>query len=190
MPSTQCSGTMVHRGAWIYCCADAPGDPVIGNVLGGTQAIDVGRRLFTILQIVVLTAMLVFIGSLAVNHGSSESSLGRDLQRRGVHTVGIVTATELSNHDYFSYSFTIEGWHYSGDTTAFTSGQTVLASQLHVGQNIPVIYDAKDPRRSCSCDVNLMASTAWSNDLAPLILLVVGAAVMVVTLLLRLRRRQ
>jgi hypothetical protein len=162
---------------------------VIGDAFGGTQIARVGRRLDTFLLIVALAAVLVPLGFLAVSNGSDESTLGHDLQSRGVRTVGTVTAAEPSNHDYFSYSFTVEGSHYSGNTTAFLSGQTVDASQLHVGQHIPVIYDANKPQRSCSCDVNLLTSTSWSNNLAPLLFVILGAAVMI-TLHTRRRKRQ
>ena len=153
---------------WIYSWGDAPGDPVIGDAFGGIQLPKVARRWFTILQTVALVGVSVFIVHFAVSVGSGESALGHDLQSHGVRTVGTVTAAEPSNHDSFSYSFTVDGSQYSGDTSSFRSGQTVNASQLHVGQHIPVIYDSRDPHQSCSCDVNLLTSTAWSSNLGPL----------------------
>jgi hypothetical protein len=174
----------------IYSWADALGDSVNGYGFGGIQLPKVAQRLFTILQIVVLAGVLVFIVFLAVSYGSGESALGHDLQSHGLHTVGTVTAAEPSSHDSFSYSYTVDGSQYSGDTASFQSGQTLDASQLHVGQQIPVIYDARDPQQSCSCDVHLLTSTAWSNNLAPLFLLIPGTGVVVVALLARQRKRQ
>jgi hypothetical protein len=120
------------------------GDPVIGDAFGGIGSTKVGRSSNPILPIVVLVAMLAFLGFIALSHGSSESSLGHDLQSHGIRTVGTVTAAEPSNHDYFSYSYMVNGSQYSGDTNSFTSAQTVDASQLQVGQHIAVTCDAKD----------------------------------------------
>lgn len=163
---------------------------MIGDAFGGNRPTKVGRSSNPILPIVGLVAMLAFLGFIALSHGSSESSLGHDLQSYGIRTVGTVTAAEPSNHDYFSYSYMVKGSQYSGDTNSFTSAQTVDASQLHVGQHIAVIYDAKDPQQSCSCDVNELASSAWSNDLFPLFIGIPVIAVLVIGLLIRHRKRQ
>jgi hypothetical protein len=161
---------------------------MIGDEEWGMQVAKVARRLFPILLVAVLAGMLVFFGSIAIGNGSSESRLGHDLKSRGVRTVGTVTAT--GEHDYFSYSFMVEGSQYSGNTNAFLAGQTLDAGQLHLGQHIPVIYDAKDPHRSCSCDVNLMTSTAWSGELFPLFFVIFGTVVVGVGMLSQWRRRQ
>jgi hypothetical protein len=161
---------------------------VIGDEEWGMQVAKVGRRLFPILLVAVLAGMLVFFASMAIGNGSGESTLGHDLKNRGVHTVGTVTAT--GEHDFFSYSFVVEGSHYSGNTNAFLAGQTVDAGQLHLGQHIPVIYDAKDPQRSCSCDVNLLTNTAWSGELFPLIFVIFGTVVVGVGMLTQWRKRQ
>jgi len=146
-------------------------------------------RWTNLILIVALVPILAFIVSLALSHGSSESSLGHDLQSHGVRATVTVTVTAAapSNHDYFAYGYMVEGSHYSGDTASFTSGQTVNASQLHFGEHIAVIYDANNPERSCSCDINLLASSAWSNDLGPLVIVIPGTAVMVFALLRRHR---
>jgi hypothetical protein len=139
---------------------------------------------------VVLVAMLAVLGFFSLRHGSSESSLGSDLQSHGIRTVGTVTAAEPSNHNYFSYSYMVKGLQYSGDTSSFTSAQTVDASELHVGQHIAVTYDAKDPQQSCSCDVNELASSAWANDLFPLFFAIPVVAALVIVLLVQNRKRQ
>ena len=177
-------------GAWIYSGIDALGDPVIGNASGGIGPKKVGRSSNPVLPLVALIAMLAFLGFISLRHGSSESSLGNDLQSHGIRTVGTVTAAEPSNHDYFSYSYMVKGRQYSGDTNAFTSAQTVDASQLRVGQHIAVIFDAKDPQQSCSCDVNELASSAWFNDLFPLVIAIPVIAALVIALLVRRKRQK
>jgi hypothetical protein len=162
---------------------------MISDAFGATVAAKV-RRSFGILQVVALVAILGLLGFLGLSYGSSESSLGHDLQSHGVRTVGTVTAAAPSNHDYFSYSYMVKGSQYSGDTTSFPSAQTVDASQLHVGQHIAVVYDARDPQQSCSCDVKELASSAFSNDLFPFFFAIPVVVSMVIVLIIRLRRNQ
>ena len=161
---------------------------MIGDEIWGMQVAKVGRRLFPVLLVALLAGMLVFFGSKAISNGSGESTLGHDLKSRGVHTVGTVTAT--GQHDYFSYSFMVDGSQYSGNTNAFLAGQTLDAGQLHLGQHIPVIYDANDPQRSCSCDVNLLTNTAWSGELVPLFFVILGTVAGGVGMLAQRRKRQ
>ena len=158
---------------------------MIGDAFGGTRPTNFGRSSNPILPIVALLAMLALLGFFALSHGSSESSLGHDLQSHGVRTVGTVTVADQSNHDHFEYSYTVKGLQYSGDSGSFTSAETEDASQYEVGQHIAVTYDAEDPHQSCSCDVDLLAGSAWSNDLAPLFF-----AVPVVALVIALRHRR
>lgn len=156
---------------------------------GGVGRPKVGRP-SSLLPIVALVAMLVFLGVIALRHGSSESALGHDLQSHGVRTVGTVTVADQSNHDHFEYGYTVKGSQYSGDSSSFTSAESEEASQYQVGQHIPVTYDAQDPEQSCSCDVNLLATSAWSNDLFPLFVAVPVIIALVIVLLVRRRRRQ
>jgi hypothetical protein len=141
-----------------------------------------------ILQIAAPIAIVLLLAVSALSIGSSESSLGHDLQSHGVRTVGTVTAAEPSNHDYFSYSYTVNGSKYPGDSNSFIS--TVDASQLHVGEHIAVVYDAENPRESCSCDVNELSSSARSNDLLPLFIAIPVITVYLFALLIRNRRHQ
>jgi hypothetical protein len=143
-----------------------------------------------ILPIVALVAMLVLLGFFALSHGSSESSLGQDLQRHGVRTVGNVTVADQSNHDHFGYSYTAKGSQYSGDSGSFTSAESQDASQYQVGQHIAVTYDAKGPKQSCSCDVDPLASSSWANDLFPLFFGIPVITALVILLLVRNRRLQ
>jgi hypothetical protein len=163
---------------------------VIGDAFGGTGPAKVGRSSNPILPIVALVAMLALLGFFALSHGSSESSLGHDLQNHGVRTFGTVTVADQSNHDHFEYSYTVKGSQYSGDSGSFTSAESQDASQYQVGQHIPVTYDAEDPQQSCSCDVDLLASSAWSNDLIPLFFAVPVVVGLVIVLLIRHRRHQ
>lgn len=133
--------------------------------------------------------MLVLLGFFAVTHGSNESSLGQDLQRHGVRTVGTVTVADQSNHDHFEYSYTVKGQQYSGDSNSFTSAESADASQYQVGQRIPVIYDSEDPTQSCSCDADLLASSSWANDLFPFLIGIPVVTALVIMLLVRNRRR-
>ncbi len=75
-------------------------------------------------------------------------------------------------------------------TVRFVSAQTVDADQLHVGQQISVIYNSKDPQQPCSCDVNELASSAWVNELIPVLVLIPVILVMVIVLLMRHRRQR
>ncbi len=134
--------------------------------------------------------MVVFLGITSLRAGSSESSLGRAPHSHGLPTVGIVTATEPSNHNYFSYRYSVNGTEYSDDDSSFVSAQTVDADQLHVGQQISVIYNSKDPQQPCSCDVNELASSAWVNELIPVLVLIPVILVMVIVLLMRHRRQR
>jgi hypothetical protein len=161
---------------------------VIGDVFGETGLARV-RRSFGTLQVVALVAVLGLLGFLGLSYGSSESSLGHHLQSHGLRTVGTVTAAAPSNHDYFAYSYTVKGSQYSGNTTSFPSAQTLDAGQLHVGQHIPVVYDAQDPQQSCSCDVNELATSAFSNDLSPFLFAIPVIGAMVIALILRLRKK-
>jgi Protein of unknown function (DUF3592) len=111
---------------------------------------------------VALVALLALLGFFALSHGSSESSLGHDLQNHGVRTVGTVTVADQSNHDHFEYSYTVKGSKHSGDSGSFTSAESEDASQYQVGQRIAVTYDAQEPTQSCSCDVDLLASSSWA----------------------------
>jgi hypothetical protein len=88
---------------------------------------------------------LAVLGYLALSHGASERSLGHELQTGGIPTVGTVTAAEPSNHHYFSYSYTVEGSQYSGDTNSFMSAQTVHASQLQVVSTSPLPMPPRTP---------------------------------------------
>jgi hypothetical protein len=137
---------------------------------------------------VALLAVLALLGFLS--HGSSESSLGHDLQAHGVRTVGTVTVADQSNHDHFEYRYTVKGSHYSGDSSSFTSAEAEDASQYQVGQHIAVTYDAENPQQSCSCDVDLLASSAWFNDLFPLLVAIPVIGIFVVALLVQHRKRQ
>jgi hypothetical protein len=134
--------------------------------------------------------MLGFLGFISLSHESSESSLGHDLQSHGIRTVGTVTVADQSNHDHFEYSYTVNGLRYSGDSGSFTSAEAEGASQYPVGQHIVVTYDAEDPRQSCSCDVELLASSARFNDLFPLLVATPVIAVMAIALLRRHRKNQ
>ncbi len=163
---------------------------MIGDAFRGTGPTKAGRSSNPILPIVALLAMLAFLGFLALSQGSSESSLGHDLQNHGVHTVGTVTVADQSNHDHFEYSYTVKGLQYSGDSGTFTSAEAEDASQYQVGQHIAVTYNAEDPQQSCSCDVDLLASSAWFNDLFPLLVAIPVIGVMVIALLMRHRRSQ
>lgn len=160
------------------------------DTFGGIGPPRLGRSSNPILPIVALVAMLGFLGFISLRHGSSESSLGHDLQDHGVRTIGTVTVADQSNHDHFEYSYTIKGSQYSGDSGSFTSAESEDASQYQVGQHIPVTYDAEDPQQSCSCDVDLLASSAWSNDLFPLFFAVPVVVGLVVVLLIRHRKGQ
>jgi hypothetical protein len=170
--------------------ADALGDLVIGDAFGGTGPTKVRRSSNPFLPIVALMVLLVFLGVISLMNGSSENSLGHDLQSHGVRTVGTVTVADQSNHDHFEYSYAVKGAQYSGDSGSFTSAESEDASQYQVGQHIAVTYDTEDPQQSCSCDVDLLASSAWSNDLFPLFFAVPVVVVMVVALLIRHRRHQ
>ena len=132
--------------------------------------------------------MLAYLGFLALSHGSSESSLGHDLQRHGVRTGGTVTVADQSNHDHFEYSYIVKGLQYSGDSGSFTSAEAEDASQYQVGQHIAVTYDAEDPQQSCSCDVDLLTSSAWFNDLFPLLVAIPVIGAIVIALLIRYRK--
>lgn len=143
-----------------------------------------------IAPIAALLAMLALLGFLALSHGSSENSLGHDLQIHGVRTVGIVTVADQSNHDHFEYSYTIMGLQYSGDSSSFTSAVAEDASQYQVGQRIAVTYSTKEPQQSCSCDVDLLASSAWFNDLFPLFVAIPAIGVFVIALLIQHRKRK
>jgi hypothetical protein len=157
---------------------------------GGLGRPKPGRSSHPILPIVALVALLAFLGFFALSHGSSESSLGQDLQGHGVRTVGTVTVADQSNHDHFEYSYTVEGSKYSGDSGSFSSAESEGASQYQVGQHIAVTYDAKDPMQSCSCDVDLLASSSWTNDLFPLFFGIPVIAALAVVVLVRNRRSQ
>jgi hypothetical protein len=187
-PSRRSRTPWIPRRLLNLFLSDALGDPMIGDEVWGTKVAEVGRRLLTIVLVVVPVAMIAFFGYLAVGNGSSESALGHDLKSRGVHTTGTVTA--IGDHDSFSYGFFVEGSHYSGNSADSGAGQTLHAGQLHVGQQIPVIYDAKDPQRSCSCDVNLLTKSAWSGELVPLSVVIIGTVAVEVTQLTRRRKRQ
>jgi len=149
-----------------------------------------GRSSNPILPIVALLAMLALLGFLALSHGSSESSLGHDLQIHGVRTVGTVTVADQSNHDHFEYSYSVKGLQYSGDSGSFTSAEAEDASHYQVGQRIAVTYSAKDPQQSCSCDVDLLASSAWFNDLFPLLVAIPAIGAIVIALLIQRRKLQ
>jgi Protein of unknown function (DUF3592) len=157
---------------------------------GGVGRQKPGSSSHPILPIVALVALLALLGFFALSHGSSESSLGQDLQRHGVRTVGTVTVVDQSNHDHFEYSYTVERSQYSGDSGSFTSAESEGASQYQVGQHIAVTYDAKDPTQSCSCDVDLLASSSWANDLFPVFFGIPVIAALAIVLLVRNRRRQ
>jgi hypothetical protein len=75
------------------------GDSVISNASGGTGQTKARVPSNPILQIVALVAMFALLSFFALSHGSSETSLGHDLQSHGVRTVGTVTFAEPSNHD-------------------------------------------------------------------------------------------
>jgi hypothetical protein len=141
-----------------------------------------------ILPIAALVALLALLGFFALSHGSSESSLGHDLQSHGIRTTGTVTVADQSNHDHFEYSYKVKGTQYSGDSGSFTSAESEDASQYQVGEQIPVTYDGQDPQQSCSCDVDLLASSALSNDLFPLFFAVPVVVGLVVVLLIRHRK--
>jgi len=149
-----------------------------------------GRSSNPILPIVALLAMLALLGFLALSHGSSESSLGHDLQIHGVRTVGTVTVADQSNHDHIEYSYSVKGLQYSGDSGSFTSAEAEDANHYQVGQRIAVTYSAKDPQQSCSCDVDLLASSAWFNDLFPLLVAIPAIGAIVITLLIQRRKLQ
>jgi hypothetical protein len=167
---------------------DLLGCSMIGDAFRGTVPATAGRSSNPILPIVALLAMLALLGFFALSHGSDESSLGHDLQAHGVRTVGTVTVADQSNHDHFEYSFIVNGLQHSGDSGSFTSAVAEDASQYQVGQHIPVTYDAEDPKQSCSCDVDLLASSAWFNDLFPLLIAISAIGAAVIALLVQHRK--
>lgn len=173
-----------------YSQDHALGEPVSDGFdsFGGVGRPKPGSPSNPILPIVALVALLALLGFFALSQGSSESSLGHDLQHHGVRTVGIVTVADQSNHDHFAYSYTVKGSQYTGDSGSFTSAESEDASQYQVGQHIPVAYDAEDPQQSCSCDVDLLATSSWSNDLFPLFFGVPVLVGLVVMLLIRHRK--
>jgi hypothetical protein len=119
---------------------------------------------------------------------ASESSLGRHLQSHGAHSVGTVTATEPSNHNYISYSYRVHGVEYSSDTSSFVSADALEADQVHVGQRIPVTYDSEEPSLSCSCDVGELAGSRLSGTLPFLVAAPLLLGLMIVLLVRRNRQ--
>jgi hypothetical protein len=121
------------------------------------------RTNLPLLIVGLLLFFAAFSGVIMWTGNASESSLGRDLQSHGAQTVGTVTATQPSNHEYFSYTFMVKGVEYSGNANSFLSATKLMADQLHVGQRIPVIYDSKAPALSCSCDVDQLAGSQFHD---------------------------
>jgi hypothetical protein len=146
-----------HQASWP---SFRPMDGFQGPRRQGTK-----RSNLPLLIVGLLLFFAVFSGVIMWTGNASESALGHELQSHGAKAVGTVTATQPSNHEYFSYSYTVDGAEYSGDTNAFPSAQKLEADQLHVGQRIPVIYDSKLPFLSCSCDVGELAGSRFYGTL-------------------------
>jgi hypothetical protein len=142
-----------------------------------------------LLVVGLLLIFAVFSGVIMWTGNASESSLGHDLQSHGAQTVGTVAATQPSNHEYFSYTYVVDGVEYSGNTDSFLSATKLTADQLHVGQRIPVIYDSKTPALSCSCDVDQLAGSRFHDTLLS-IAIPLSIALVIVLVVRRQRRSQ
>jgi hypothetical protein len=149
---------------------------------------DTNRTQAPLLILGFLLIFSVFSGVTMWTGNASESSLGRDLQSHGAQTAGTVTATQPSNHEFFSYRYMVDGAEYSGNSDPFPSAQKLMADQLHFGQRIPIIYDSKEPTLSCSCDVDQLAGSQFYGTL-PFLIATPVLIVLMIALLVRGRRQ-
>ncbi|WP_190867732.1 DUF3592 domain-containing protein [Actinomadura sp. RB99] len=72
------------------------------------------------------------------------------LDKRGVHARATVTRTAPNDHNTVYYTFTVSGTIYSSSDLADPPNPD--ASHLHVGDQIQIVYDIRDPHLSCACD--------------------------------------
>ena len=100
------------------------------------------RNLFlTVLIWAVLTIAFVLIGVVATDWRRSNG-----LVKYGVATSAIVDRKEPENHDFIRYSYNVNGSHYSGLGNA--GGENPGFNDLHVGDQVKIVYDSRRPEES------------------------------------------
>lgn len=72
------------------------------------------------------------------------------LDEHGIHTTATVTRTTPHQHNTVRYTFEVAGTTYSDGHFAHRPNPD--AARLRVGDTIQIVYDARDPRRTCACD--------------------------------------
>jgi hypothetical protein len=84
-------------------------------------------------------------------------------------TDGVITAHDAGNHNQYKYTFTVEGKSYDG-------WQSPREDELHIGKQVRVYYDPKDPSTSALTEFSELAISA----LGPIPLLTAGICAFVV----------
>jgi hypothetical protein len=68
------------------------------------------------------------------------------LAKYGVATSASVVGKEPENHNFIRYSYVVNGSHYSGLGSA--GGENPDFDELHVGDQVKVVYDSRQPEES------------------------------------------
>jgi hypothetical protein len=79
------------------------------------------------------------------------------LDKYGVATTANVIGKEPENHNFIRYSYVVNGSHYSGLGSA--GGENPDFDELHVGDQVKVVYDPRQPEESILGSAQSQASS-------------------------------
>jgi hypothetical protein len=100
----------------------------------------------------------------------------RAIAQRERTTLGAITAHEISNHNQYRYTFSIDGKSYSGlgnSPNDFGESGKSSKEELSVGQQVPVYYDPLNPSTNALRDFAKLSTESFGP--VPMLLLGIGA---------------